>query len=535
MIELVEELENAGHLLSASLERYLNACFAIQDHTQQSDSLIGVPREVAERIVNVNSLTAPFEAKMNKAQSIIGQATKQFPALLPIHSLPSDSLVRIFHLVIGTYEKPWICPLQVTRDGLTIMLKYPHLLSHVCARWRRIMTNSPEFWTHIDLVPMRSQRDVFLARAEVYASRADKVPLNIHFCAGWPTSVPEDRDITGVLDFITAVAPRVRSLDLDTPLSSGGLGEQVLQCCFNNCIPQTFTELTLSDPHMKSIIPITNDSDYIKKLLLPVTVIRLNKLFLPWTHPIYQGLVELCLFDPLRETNIRITESELIGVLRSSPRLQILRFGIPIVDPLPEHSSMYPVRLEDLEILNLSSVEGERLGTILKLLAPGSKPLQFSFATPFSRDSLAATMHEIKLFLPRSKVARVHIPCISHPAHSTVQELLLLLPHLQILAIEQSRFFYPTNPGPRHTPSCVDAIYLSRCQVHLEWVQGMLNHYAVGMVVFWRCKVIDYNGRILSDHELKSKFSGLCQVVICDTREPSPIDYWKWPFPRSYD
>lgn len=543
MIELVGELEQAGDLLVSALDKYLSACFAIRDHSQKADSLIDVPRAVASRITSMLSLAASVETKMSEGNLAISQAIKRFPALLPINYISSETLAHILHLAAGTYELPWSCALRHRQGKLTTMPKYPDLLSHVCTRWRRIMLDDPAFWAHIDVVPIYTRTQDFLARTEAYVARVGKMPLDIHFhCSAYNVG---PSDLQSVLEFITTYGPQTRSLYLDTPTGSGGWGDMILQWCYMDCTPGTFTDLIVQD--MDSIVPFTNDGrtspyalrgeltpDRMDKLLHSVTNLRLHGLYFPWAHQAYHGLVELSLTRYIG-SDIRITEAELIDIFRSSPRLQTLKFNIPISDPVPEPSSMSAVHLEDLEVLNLTYLESRHLGNFLRLLTPGSKPLRFSF-THHDGNFLPPVKDEITSFFARSNVARVCVEEVPYSPYPTFCELLDLLPDLQVLALQGPRSsrsvrltLEPDEPKSLPTYANLphaDTLCLTGCRVDLDWVEETIKRHEVGRVIFEGCTVGE-EGRAQSDHELKARLSGVCPVVICVGKEESnPVRYW---------
>lgn len=547
MIELVDELEEAGNLLGSTLDRYLNACFAIRDYSQKADhsSLIGVPRAITDRIASAIPLTTPFEAKLSEAKLAISQAKNRFPSLVPIHSLPSEILVRILHLAAGTFEKTFTCGLRYRRSERVPIPRYPDLLTRVCIRWRQLMLNTPAFWAHIDLVPIRPDSDGFLARAEAYVARAGNLPLDIHYYCSAFYVTPDKCDIEGVLNAMTTYGPRIKSLYLDTHKGSGGLGDLILQWCYMDFSPGTFTELIVEDMH--SIVPFTNHDrtspgplrpgltpECMDSLLIPTTNLRLHGLYFPWGHPAYHGLVDLRL-TCYRGSKICITESELIGILTSSPKLQILGFNIPISDPLLENSSSFPVHLEDLEILDLTTVVGDQLGTVLRLLAPGSKSLRFLF-THNDGNFLPPVENEIKDFFARSNVAWVRVDEMPYSPYPTLRELLDLLPDLRILALEGPHSNRPDStppeagePKPRsprsHIPR-VDDLYLTSCRVDLDWLEEIIKRHGVGVMVFHEC-TIGEEGLAQSDHELKTRLSGICPSIMCaGNGKHNPIAHW---------
>lgn len=91
-----------------------------------------------------------------------------------------------------------------------------------------------------------------------------------------------------------------------------------------------------------------------------------------WTSQAYVGLFDL----RLANSAMTITESQLVNILTSSPRLRVLCFSPQITDPLPAGSQIVPLRLDNLEVLNLQLMAYEQRDILLRWLAPGPNPLQ---------------------------------------------------------------------------------------------------------------------------------------------------------------
>ena len=73
---------------------------------------------------------------------------------------------------------------------------------------------------------------------------------------------------------------------------------------------------------------------------------------------------------------------KLVTILRSSPGLRVLHIRTVIADQSAPSDSIVPVRLEDIEDLDLndrSELDFTAGGEILRWIAPGSKPLQLTF------------------------------------------------------------------------------------------------------------------------------------------------------------
>lgn len=543
MIELVETLDKAGTLLCSALDKYLGACSAIQNHYQQTNALTGVPRALAERVVSELALVTSCEAKIRQARSTISQAVNISSIVAPINSLPSEILIRIFHLVVNT--RP--CDLKYHGGAKVILPNYPEFLSHVCTRWRQIVRDSPSLWSHIDIVPFNCLNQAFKTRAEASISRAGDSLLDIHL---YEPELYNNFDHEGVIDFFAIAAPRMRSLELVAPDISNWVDDSVLDFCFGNCTVGTFTELTIASSSAGDSIFIeaTYDPDFLstnvwlnvppedlEALLAPVIVLRLDGVFLPWCHPVYRGLVELRLVTT-RKRPTQITELEVVNILRSSPNLRVLQFGLKITDLLDD-SPLFPVHLSDLEILDSTPMQRDQLGTFLRLLAPGPKPLQFSFSPHIPRNGSSVPPHEDKIegFLTRSNVTRIHVKGLPNPPDINLSSLLSPLPGLRVLALDSFQIGRRphSTPDPRELkqfsphPRPLDALYVIDSLINLDDLEEVIKHHQVRKVVFWRCG-LTHDDEWLSDYELvKKKLSVSCPFIEClGKEEPNPIEHW---------
>lgn len=540
MIALIEGLNNASALLHSALDAYLGACAAIQGHYQQTNTLTSIPREVVDRVANELPLVTSYETKIRQAKSTIGQAMNS--TITPINTLPSEILIRIFHLVVD--GKP--CGVKYNSGEKITLPKYPDFLSYVCTRWRQLVVHSPTLWSHIDLVPFSPLSRGFETRAEVCVTRANNLLLDLHV---YEPAFCEQIDIDKMLDLLVALAPRVKSLELAIPDASEVLDKSVIECCFGNCSPGTFTRLILTDhgSNAPTFLWASDDpddldegwldipSEKIDNLLLPVTDLLLDGIYLPWTHQAYHGLVELRLTST-RKPVASITESELVNILSLSPRLKILHFGLTITAPLPKGSSIPPVRLDDLEILNLTSPRYAQLSTLLRLLAPGSNPLRVSLE-PYSLDSPPLHMGEVKDFFARSNVAELHIRRFprEEDLRPGVNELIDPNPNLRILAMSDAYWKRRATPiigldnqQPTTPRRHLDALYIINSRIELDELERVITQYPVKMLVFWGCRV--YEGRVIqSSHELQTKLSRLCSDIRCiPWTEDNPTEGWDY-------
>lgn len=540
MDELQNKLERVGLILYSALCDYLDVCTSIQNYYHKANAAGGVPRALSASVANeISLITSLYETKMKQAKSSLSQAINSSSVIVPINSLPSEILLRIFQLVVG--ERP--CSIKLYRAKRISLPKYSEILSRVCTRWRHIAMGSPTLWSHIDFVPFSSRGQGFEARAEACVARAGDALLDIHI---YDREVDEDFNMNKMLNLLTTAAPRIRSLEFFISAASEGPDRSLIGCCFGNCIPGTFTELAISDRSSTTIafiraaddpgavndlwlnVPLGNLED----LLLPVTVLRLDGIYLPWTYQVYQGLVELRL-TCTRKSAAEISEEDLVTILLLSPGLRILYFGLILKTPRSGDFPMSPVRLDDLEALSWTSIRHHQLGTFLRLLSPGSKSLRLSFEPHVVRNQVECG-DEIKDFFTRSNVVELYITNIAHGTYQMIGQLIEPIPNLRVLVINGAPFYphhfkFTGNVYNRSAiPACapLDMLYVTRARVELNKLEPFLRQYPANSLTFWDCVVSD-GGNLQSGREIQTAFSRVCPAVRCISKdEPNPVKSW---------
>lgn len=530
MIELIDELNTASSLLNLALERYMTACSALRN------AGCSIPRALLDRVSCESLLAASYETKIQHARVDISQAINYSSTVVPISALPAEILYRVFHLVLGSSH----CRAR--------FLLYPDILSHVCSRWRQVAIGSCKLWSHIDFPILPAFRKGRLARAEAFAARAGQLLLHVHIYDTMTSQgYPHPNPIPALVSFLNSVAPKTRSLELGTKYAFRDYYLPILESCFANGVAGSLTQLTISEYTLYAIDKRTHgfleaagsttnsrslrlnvSHESLEDMWLPITVLRLSGLYPPWTSKIYHGLVELHLFSWKFSGAFIITESELVGILISSPQLRVLRFGLGIKDPVASNTPVLPVHLNDLEILNLKVIPAERLGIVLRWLAPGSKPLRLILGA-FHDVELPFTHHlntEVEEFISRSNVTKI---CVDGKGtYPWAAELLRLssYPSLQVLALDN--YLNSQSPGQVSHPDDqdspalhprLDRLYLLRQTVEFDQLEQMIRRYQVHELLVCNLKVFRSQQLISDEEELKRNLSHVCPTVRILTKD----------------
>lgn len=523
MIELVGELSTASSLLHIALDRYLDACSAVQSYYTQTTTLTGVPRTLSECVSRELISVTSYEKIIKQAKSVISQA-RNCSADIPIHALPVEILTRIFYLVAGGVNQE-----RNRTDQETSLPRYPDFLSHVCSRWRQIVLCLPELWSRVDLLYHHTLSQGFVARAEACASRAGDSLLDIRLRI--PASYSDIHD-AGLYRFLESTATRARSLELTLPSTLNQFPEPLVESCFESCTPGTLVEFAIvshgqyapsfvvayegpgsdededdSDIDIEGLVLCLRENCF-EDLLLPVTNLRLHGIYPPWASQAYHGLVELHLTS---EKQFDITELELYDILESSPKLQILQFGLFIER---FGLGLVPVCLEDLEVLNLGALNYDQLGAFLGLISIGSKPLQLTIK--YDDAMSPRSKGEVTKFFMDSNITKLQLK--GSFSKLRLEMVSGLFPQLRVLVLDhfrnrlKARSFNirQSDTPPGSLP--LETLYILNSCLDLDYVRRLAEKHPIPSIVFWKSEMFCNNEAIRVD-VVGAELSKFCSVV----------------------
>ncbi|KAH7325178.1 hypothetical protein B0J17DRAFT_742399, partial [Rhizoctonia solani] len=443
----------------------------------------------------------------------------------PIHLLPPEILIPIFHLVcdIRTYH---FCPAAINPTasiGLAV---------------RSSRTG--------DIIPHQCCDPMLSARLKAYATRSSQALLDVHFVLH-PTKSPTNPDTLPdplienggdgtIFPFLAAAAPRIRSLAVMTssgPPFTDTFCRSVLAACFAHCTPGTLTEVSIEPPGMMSFdlhlhaFPHYQDGrlsvSAIEALWLPITVLKLSKCYVPWNSKAYHGLTELRL-----PGGPSLNSSTLVSILQSSPQLRILELD-SFRSLSPDDLLLQPIRLDNLEVLVLVGVQDNWLGLLLRLIAPGLKPLSLSLSNPCEYFTGFVSKVELQRFIARSNITRFCINKVENLSH--LEEILSILPTTRTLAIDSFSCEDSTEDYVLPPSFTLDTIYIirSRGLSSLAWAsfERLVKRHRVQNVILWRCDFRDRKPGKPGKERVPKKIYKICPTVeVMPDDEPNPIDEW---------
>ncbi|CAE6406619.1 hypothetical protein ACGC1H_000306 [Rhizoctonia solani] len=453
---MIEELRSAGDQLRAAWDTYclvysnLKGC----DMEIKSPHAHGFPPELTRQLDIELSFLSAYKTKIKRVQAAIGRARNYLSGVAPINNLPPEIITRILHLV---RESP--CSLHrrnISKSYETQHSSYPSYLAQTCALWRNSAVSSSSLWRHIDLSPYQSDSCGLVARAETYLERAGGLLIELHIAGNEDHRLERpDQDYDNLYELVSRISSRVETLELVVTKDSQWffctalrqlllgphlrLTKLVIRATNNYC--DTFisaedahsdrddsdSELDGSDDELRDFRLNLTEAQ-IEGSFTPLTTVHLYGIFPAWSSAAYSGLVDLRLMSTLRWSHIK--EAELATILKSSPTLQILHFGLDIYDPKPDTNAVTPVNLQDLQVVKIYTENSQglcqrhALRFLLRLLAPGSKPLRLSIRGHFQPGAILGM--EMERFFARSKVDRFYTQVLFPPISLLLRQAVYL-------------------------------------------------------------------------------------------------------------
>ncbi|KAH7332629.1 hypothetical protein B0J17DRAFT_678333 [Rhizoctonia solani] len=438
-------------------------------------------------------------------------------------------MTRIFDMIL---VKP--CNLRpFYNPGVQPPQCHNHLL-HICSRWREILLLNSVLWSHIDLAPGPSKSH--LSRANFQIDWASVLPLDIHITDVGMTEYYYDYEL---FQFLSLVAGRMKTLEFDiTAVDLELFHRVVFDNLFSGC-SANFTKLTLILHHAETNLCIgatsssDSDDDGFNDLhgitpsseksrpkfddnLVGLKVLHLQGLFPTWESKAYHGLVDLRL-TASGPNWLLIEELEFENILKSSPELKILHLALYFKYSVHPRQHINPVRLKDLEVINLSTSldydsddSALQIANILRLLAPGSRPLRLSLDINFYEEPL---LTELGQFLSRSSVTHLctrggYLPMGEPLCYGTNLKILVFNSCFYNIGYDLPLADQVNSAPPSSSLSHLHSWYIRNSDMNSRDLRSLVNLYPNGTLVLSECRFVDHEGRPenISEAELSTSF-----------------------------
>ncbi|KAH7332622.1 hypothetical protein B0J17DRAFT_678320 [Rhizoctonia solani] len=437
-----------------------------------------------------------------------------------VHKIPAEILAGIFYLVSPNHCHKYF----PTDDPPRSFIQYPDCLTHVCSRWREVALSFPSFRT----------RD--------YNRRAGKLSLDVHLDDKGCMS-----DNSFLIDSIVShLASRTKSLDfiITTPellhfhrfvfdSMLPALSSKIFKTLRMSCevsLPDPFITGRDSDPWLVHGSDDSDeydwgpnmlrwDGDVIDDSFSGVRTLHLQGVFFNWSGKLYHGLVDLRLTAPPIGKATDMDVYTLMSILSNSPGLRIFHFSLELVtdegidDERLYKEPIHSVFLPDLEVIQVSTARAYlgkhpsfHAGSLLQLIAPGSKSLRLTIETGSDQNEPLFNSDGMKAFLARSKVEKL---CVKNGYPSVDEMRLCHLPDLKVLVFDCCRRIsvYPAPNPSFKLPTC----FIHDGALDLEKLRSMVELCPAGLVLSM-CDVVrcwnggQTNDRIIPEAVLRAAF-----------------------------
>ncbi|KAL5633488.1 hypothetical protein ACGC1H_003850 [Rhizoctonia solani] len=504
---MLDEFRVASDLLQIALNRYLNACLAIE-HSHTKTHLQPGPQNLTGLIlVNELPLISTFEAALRQSKITILHSINQSPDLVPISKLPTDILIHIFQKLVDITHG------IANFDG-KVVSDYPLVLSHVCTHWRQAVFDSPSLWSHVSISPKIKEDRRLLAYANFHKIRTKEglVDLSIYNTF---SSTPE---IPGLFEFVGPYFGRIRSLAFGLVMrrspkcthkdhgcllagglksSNGRLKRLIVKIWLLESWGgpsdrlQWFMESSSNPPdHMSLRLDLPHE--HLEAMLHPISELYLEGLSFKWTSKAYHGLTTLRL-GRFYQGLTSIPESQLRNILTSSPQLQWLSVDLDISQTTTSPDPVYMPYLRALIVQDMS---------ILRLIQPGSDELTLSILSDKLLNPTKGETFDDSLlnFFSRANITKFHSNGLLHEI-SDARYLLSVAPRIQVLSL-----YYLICPDSSvdmlsDSSGSLKELILNECEVELSELRRMIQLYQIEKLVL--CDSVNTpNGEVLSPDQV---------------------------------
>lgn len=495
---MLDELQTASDLFQVALDRYLNACLAIEHFYIKTGLISRLSNPIGSRLVDELSLMLAFETKIHQSKLAIIRTVNRSPDVVPISKLPNDILVDIFQQLVNSVN-------GLTHVHGRAIPEYPLLLSRVCVHWRQVTFGSPSLWSCIRINTRFRKDKRLVGYTNFHGLQAKRALMDICVADVFSTT-PE---IPGLLEFVKPFSHRIRSLEFRMTMYRGpddtnGIQDYLLTECLKSSTgtlkrlsmitsfthePRSeysrwFIEST-SNISERNSLALRLSNEQLETALSSVSELWLEGLYFNWTSNAYRGLTLLRLEN---SGSCSIPESRLLDILASSPQLRWLDIGLEIIH---DTISPKPIHLPHLDVL----VDYHDM-SLMRLVQPGVNPLTLSILLDHQLSHNPNTIHDIsfKDFFSRANVTTLYSVALLRNT-SDIHHLLSVAPSIRALALSYFELSETSNDTISNPEASLDTLFILKgCELARSALQSMIKLYRVKEVILWgRAKSCDEN------------------------------------------
>ncbi|KAG8713201.1 hypothetical protein FRC08_013571 [Ceratobasidium sp. 394] len=399
--------------------------------------------------------------------------------LAPINALPPEILARIFAL-----SKPYCCRLPLGKLSF-------YKLTAVCARWRQLAIDTASLWTHIDIGPVTPT-----SLTRLLLERTRDTPVHIHVY-----DEPSDLeylmlDPRTVIPLLEPHIHRVYSIDLESFSPSAGFVSSLLDLWLDRGSAHSPGSLLIRRPCANSLLLVDKkdkpgtQAKQPNKILQSLRTLHLWGVILPWDSGAYHNLTDLRLSGWKR--SVRLSVSDLAGILSASPTLVILKLGYITITGTDGWNQAVPTTLSSLKVLDLVRLKADSLTLLLPLIAFPQPSNDLSVGLPADEE----TPNILEAFFVRVCMQTLYY-YHRKGARSPNELLLKLPPRIDVLILEE---FYildgqatQTNSAASQTPlpPRLPTVVLVWCLVTFEGLRDLVAQHRVQRLRLDLCSILN--------------------------------------------
>ncbi|KAJ6487123.1 hypothetical protein C8R47DRAFT_1127776 [Mycena vitilis] len=325
----------------------------------QTKSLIAASEA---NIARIESQIRDLERRRDMERGVIARLRM---AIAPIHKLPTEGLVEIF--LYANHDMG--CFPYTPTD----VIKLVHVLSQVCAYWRRVAHTTPQLWIRcVDMVVSKPPTDAYVAGMKEWLQRSSplRVPVSLRVSGNAADPAP-------LMDVL---------FDASHRWSSANLSLNSLSALSRTPIPplENLRRLTLScRARSHASVPVFLSARRLRDATLSTR--RTAQLMMPWSQ-----LTKISVTDP--------SPLDCLDSLIQCPNIVTARFDTLAWATMPDFSARSMSTLGQLKDLNVSfsdSTSGFFTPFFVRLALPGLKELYLYLQSEISWESPEFTQFQL--------------------------------------------------------------------------------------------------------------------------------------------
>ncbi|QRV97082.1 F-box-like protein [Ceratobasidium sp. AG-Ba] len=441
--EALQRWQSAQSRLANVIQEYADACTVLQNSLEQGDP----DEDILSTFDTLLPGLSRHEDALRRARLSLVKIRNPSHAMTPIHKLHPDILMTIFTLA----SQEWISMDFEELDDEPVSAT---TLASVCSSWRRLLLQSPVFWSDIDIVLTGPMSEKYYERAQLWAERAQSAPLwlriedvlvdeeDIEREAS--NQVLPDSVITRILDFSTPLMPFVRTLAIHIEdCIPTAIVHALLGCWIRHHSPGVAERLELyidfGIPEMS--IPVISPgsrssdlpSDEVTPFLKSLRGVYLENVDIDFAHAPYSGLTDLHI-EFSNQVGWLPTQQDLARLFTASPGLRSLMLENMTLGPGERVTT--PVPLDFLQKLKLEALDDGDLGRVLALISSSSPAIRM--AVTIGDGNHLGCVAEAQAFFSRTRVTVLFVDSGLGPEEpdSPITALFAHMPYLHTLTLQ---------------------------------------------------------------------------------------------------